>query len=126
VTFAPENTQPFISEDDSMAKNQAEKTKDRPAKQAGTPTQPGAVPDLKPGKYSDGHPLDEVQYLECKLILKPDRFTSAKVFQECGELVGRAANQFGIGFSTKGVVLKPRSERCCSWIPRGTGCITTR
>jgi hypothetical protein len=33
-------------------------------------------------KYSDGHPLDEVQYLECKLILKPDRFTAAKVFRE--------------------------------------------
>ncbi len=34
------------------------------------------VPDLKPGKYSDGLPLDEVQYLECKLILKPNHFTS--------------------------------------------------
>jgi len=71
------------------------------------PLQPGRVPDLKPGKYSDGHPLDEVQYLECKLILKPDRFTSAKVFQEYGELVGRTAKKFDIGFSTKGVVLKP-------------------
>jgi hypothetical protein len=36
--------------------------------------------ELQPGTYSDGHPLDEVQYLECKLILKPDRFTAAKVF----------------------------------------------
>jgi len=25
---------------------------------------PGRVPDLEPGKYSDGHPLDEVHYLE--------------------------------------------------------------
>jgi len=65
------------------------------------------APKLKPGKYSDGHPLDDVQYLECKLILKPDRFTSAKVFQEFGEVVGRAARKFDIGFSTKGVVLKP-------------------
>ena len=72
-----------------------------------TELQPGRVLDLKPGKYSDGHPLDEVQYLECKLILKPDRFTSAKVFQEYGELVGKSAKKFGIGFSTKGVVLKP-------------------
>jgi hypothetical protein len=38
------------------------------------------VTDRKQGQYSDGHPLDEVQYLECKLILKPDRFTAAKVF----------------------------------------------
>src|SRR5512137_664642 len=79
--------------------------KDSPESQ--TNLQPGPVPELKPGKYSDGHPLDEVQYLECKLILKPDRFTSAKVFQEYGELVGRAAKKFDIGFSTKGVVLKP-------------------
>ena len=43
------------------------------------------------GQYSDGAPLDEVQYLECKLILKPDRFTSAKVFLEFGDLVARIA-----------------------------------
>jgi hypothetical protein len=64
-------------------------------------------PELKPGKYSDGHPLDDLQYLECKLILKPDRFTAARVFQEFGEVVGRATKKFDIGFSTKGVVLKP-------------------
>ena len=72
-----------------MAKQQVEKTKDKPPEEGkGAPTQPGRVPDLKPGKHSDGHPLDEVQYLECKLILKPDHFTSAKVFQEYGELIG--------------------------------------
>ncbi|MDS4020046.1 MAG: hypothetical protein RKR03_05985 [Candidatus Competibacter sp.] len=70
-------------------------------------TRPERVPDLKPGQYSDGSPLDTVQYLECKLILKPDRFTSAKVFFEYGELVARAAREFGIGLTNKGVVLKP-------------------
>ena len=35
----------------------------------------GRVADLKQGHYSDGHPLDEVHYLECKIILKSDRFT---------------------------------------------------
>ncbi|HTT39679.1 MAG TPA: hypothetical protein VMH32_18685 [Burkholderiales bacterium] len=74
---------------------------------AKTALQPGRAPDLKPRTYSDGHPLDDVQYLECKLILKPDRFTSAKVFQDYSELVARTAKQFDIGFSTKGVVLKP-------------------
>jgi len=68
---------------------------------------PSRVPDLKQGQYSDGSPLDEVQYLECKLILKPDRFTAAKVFFEYGELVARTAKEFGIGFANKGVVLKP-------------------
>jgi len=63
---------------------------------------------LKQGKYSDGHPLDEVQYLECKLILKPDRFVSAKIFFEYGELAAQTAKEFGIGFSNKGVTLKPQ------------------
>ena len=36
------------------------------------------VPELKPGRYSDGLPLHEVKYLECKLILKPNPFTSGR------------------------------------------------
>src|ERR1700736_6009283 len=63
--------------------------------------------ELKQGQYSDGSPLDEVQYLECKLILKPDRFTAAKVFFEYGELVAQTAKKFGIDLLNKGVVLKP-------------------
>ena len=70
-------------------------------------SQPAPVADSKQGQYSDGHPLDEVQYLECKLILKPDRFTAAKVFLEYGELVAKTAKEFGVGFINKGVVLKP-------------------
>jgi hypothetical protein len=66
------------------------------------------VPEVKQGKYSDGHPLDTVQYLECKLILKPDRFTSAKAFLEYGDLVARTGKEFGIGFNNKGVVLNPQ------------------
>jgi hypothetical protein len=68
---------------------------------------PALVGELKPGRYSDGHPLDEVQYLECKLILKPDRFTAAKVFFDFGKLVEHTAKHFGIGFNDKGVMLKP-------------------
>jgi hypothetical protein len=45
--------------------------------------------EVKPGHYSDGHPLDEVQYLECKIILKPDRFTSVDGFRTFGKLVRR-------------------------------------
>jgi hypothetical protein len=74
---------------------------------ATTHSQRERVPDLKQGQYSDGHPLDEVQYLECKLILKPDRFTAAKVFFEYGELVARTAKEFGIDFINKDVLLKP-------------------
>src|ERR1700749_292873 len=68
-------------------------------------SQPPPVADSS--QYSDGHPLDAVQYLECKLILKPERFTAAKVFLDYGKLVAKTAKEFGVGFANKGVVLKP-------------------
>jgi hypothetical protein len=55
---------------------------------------------LRPGAYSDGHPLDTVHYLECKLILKPDRFTSPPTFHEFGRLAQRVAKDLDLGFST--------------------------
>lgn len=54
--------------------------------------------ELRPGTYSDGHELDDVHYLECKLILRSDRFTSVKSFRQFGELVRHAAKQCGVGF----------------------------
>jgi hypothetical protein len=72
-------------------------------------TRPRGVPKLKPGQYSDGSPLDTVHYLECKLILKPDRFVSVKSFRTFGDLVRRAADRLDIGFSTAEVKgLRPR------------------
>jgi hypothetical protein len=69
---------------------------------------PGLVPRLPPGAYSDGHPLDEVNYLECKLILKPDRFTAAQAFLEYGALVRSVAKKCGIVLDGAGVPLKPQ------------------
>jgi hypothetical protein len=60
------------------------------------------VADLKPGQYADGSALDDVQYLECKLILKPDEFTSPKGFRKYGKLVAQAAKECGVGFDTSG------------------------
>jgi hypothetical protein len=61
------------------------------------------------GTYSDGHPLDEIHYLECKLILKPDRFTSLASFNDYARLVAQAAGKHGVDFSTKGFKnLRPR------------------
>ena len=48
--------------------------------------------------YVDGHALDEIQYLEAKLILKPDRFTSVESFREFGKLVKRAAKETDVDF----------------------------
>jgi hypothetical protein len=58
------------------------------------------VADLKPGLYADGSPLDDIRYLECKLILKTDEFTSAKGFLKYGKLVARTAKECGVGFDT--------------------------
>jgi hypothetical protein len=67
------------------------------------------IPEIKSGAYSDGSPLDQVHYLECKIILKPDRFTSVPSFHEFGKIVGRAADTLDLGFSTKGYTdLRPR------------------
>ena len=66
------------------------------AKKDEAPQREKRVADLKPGKYSDGHPLDDVQYLECKIILKPDRFTSKKSFKDFAKLILPTAEKFGI------------------------------
>src|SRR5215475_1982854 len=63
-------------------------------------SRPGRVADLKQGHYSDGHPLDEVHYLECKLILKPDRFTSVQSFLDFAKLVRHAADKSDVDLST--------------------------
>jgi hypothetical protein len=61
------------------------------------------VADLKPGQYADGSPLHDVQYLECKLILKTDEFTSPKGFKKYAKLVAQAAKECGVGFDTSSV-----------------------
>src|SRR5262245_53052309 len=53
------------------------------------------------GQYSDGHPLDRVQYVESKLILKGDRFTSVGCFDEFARLVKQTAKQAEVDFSRK-------------------------
>src|SRR6185369_8807299 len=66
-------------------------------------SRPKRVPELQQGAYSDGNPLDDIEYLQCKIILKPDRFTSIAGFHEFGTLVRRTADDLGIGFSSDAV-----------------------
>ena len=58
------------------------------------------VPELKPGTYSDGHPLDQVHYLECKIILKPERFTSPQSYGDFGKIMGKVAKEADVDLST--------------------------
>src|SRR3974377_2469909 len=61
---------------------------------------------VSPTTYIDGAPLDKVTYLEAKLILKPDRFTSVQSFRTFGEIVKKTAKKVGVGF-----IPDPNSER---------------
>src|ERR1700686_5210139 len=63
-----------------------------------TPKQAAAETDASGAAYADGTPLDRVQYLEAKLILKPDGFTSVQSFRDFGKIVRRMAKQVGVGF----------------------------
>src|SRR6266478_8758934 len=77
---------------------QAVKTKSKKSKNKARPQR---VPVPTKGRYSDGHPRDKVHYLESKIILKGDRFTSVDSFTELTKLVRRAAEHTDIGFSRK-------------------------
>ena len=47
---------------------------------------------------SDNTPFDRIQYLQAKLILKPERFTSVQSFREFGRRVEKTAKRTGVGF----------------------------
>jgi len=67
-----------------------------------TPSWVGRVPHLKPGAYADGMPLHQVQYLCCKLILRPNRFVSRESLFEFGKVMREPAKEHGVKFSKKG------------------------
>jgi hypothetical protein len=82
-----------------MVKN-AEKHKDKKGKikKATTGAGPGTGAPAAASAYADGSQLDRVQYLEAKLILKPDRFDSVQSFRDFGKIVQRTAKKLGVGF----------------------------
>jgi hypothetical protein len=70
--------------------------KTKPSKTTAVKTSVPAASDM--ASYADGAPLDRVQYLEAKLILKPDNFTSVQAFRDFGKIVERTAKKVGVGF----------------------------
>src|SRR5271168_1602261 len=83
-----------------MAKDKKDKRKkiDKKEKKATASKGPGTAAAAVVAGDADGTPLDRVQYLEAKLILKPDRFTSVQSFRDFGKIVQRKAKKVGIGF----------------------------
>ena len=69
------------------------------------------VPDLKPGVYADGLPLHEVHYLQCKLILRPNKFDSRKRFFDFAKVLRGPAVKHGVTFSTSPFINAPLKIR---------------
>jgi hypothetical protein len=93
-------------------------SKKAPKRAARPKTKPGAaaswvgrVPALVPGLYADGLPIHEVEYLCCKLILRPNRFVSRQSLFSFGEVMQGPARECGVGFSSKGFHAAPLKIR---------------
>jgi len=84
----------------------------KPAKKiVGKTARSKQLPALKPGTYADGTPLHEIRYLECKLILRPNHFTSRQSLFDFTKVIRRPAAEHEIDFSTKGFVDAPLQIR---------------
>jgi hypothetical protein len=54
---------------------------------------------LKPGHYADGLPLHEMQYLCCKLVLRPNRFRSRQSLFDFAKVLNEPAEKHRVRFS---------------------------
>jgi hypothetical protein len=69
------------------------------AREAVTPSWVGRVPQLKPGVYADGMPIHHVEYLCCKLILRPNKFHSRESLFDFGKAMNGPAKEHGVHFA---------------------------
>jgi hypothetical protein len=76
-----------------------------------TPSWVGRVPQLKPGTYADGLPIHQVEYLCCKLLLRPNKFVSRESLFDFGKAMRGPARQNGASFTTDGFLSQPVSIR---------------
>jgi hypothetical protein len=81
------------------------------SKPAVTPSWVGRIPPIKPGRYADGLPFHEIEYLSCKLILKPNRFTSRESLFDFVKVLKAPADQHGVRVVTKGYREQPLKIR---------------
>lgn len=65
------------------------------------------LPRIAAGRYSDGLPLDPMRYLQCKVILRPNRFTSRSRLIGFGRMLRRPAKSAGVALRTKGYADRP-------------------
>lgn len=96
-----------------MAKAHGKKTttKTKPSRAPKRIGRARRVPDVKPGRYADGMPYDEVQFLEAKLILRPNHFTSRRSFFDFAKVMRRPAAAAGVEFGVDDFVDEPLQIR---------------
>jgi hypothetical protein len=68
-------------------------------------------PQIQPGKYADGMPFNQIGYLECKIILRPNHFTSRSSLFDFGKLLKRPARDNGISFQSGNYAQEPLKIR---------------
>src|SRR6516164_1812255 len=88
---------------------------------AASEARPTRVADLKQGQYSDGHPLDEVQYIECKLILNLTVSRRQRFSSSMESWSRRRQRSSGLILSIRVSFSSLGSEKCSSSIPPTSG-----
>lgn len=73
--------------------------KERKRNAEGKLTWAGRVPFIKPGHYADGLPFHDMQYLCCKLVLRPNRFQSRKSLFDFAKVLREPAEANAVKFS---------------------------
>lgn len=87
----------------AVAPKRVSESKNQPV----TPSWVGRVPQLKPGQYADGIPIHTVEYICCKLILRPNKFHSRESFFDFGKVMREPAKKNGVKFSVAGFDSQP-------------------
>ncbi len=76
-------------------------------REAVTPSWVGRVPAIKPGTYADGMPIHQLEYLCCKLILRPNKFVSRGSLFDFGKVMREPAKEHGVKYSIAGYDSEP-------------------
>jgi hypothetical protein len=76
-----------------------------------TPSWVGRLPHIKPAQYADGMPIHQIEYLCCKLLLKPNRLTSRQSLYDFVNVLRAPAAKHGVAISTDGYDQEPLKIR---------------
>jgi len=108
----PLETEPRVKTEPQLKRKLPPKTKPR-TKTAPkvTPSWAGRVPEVKPGIYADGLPIHQVEYLCCKMMLRPNHFVSRESLFSFSRVIQSPAKECGVGFSSKGFHAAPLKIR---------------